>query len=379
MKKVVVHLFYELPNVFNDKYIYFVDDEFSNLEHEAIIYNSKKFNAEAYKDSKFRFYPLPEASLGKFRYLLKFFHKREFDLLIIHGLFYRDLDIVFMALVSRFTNIGKKTLWSMWGGDIYSFQLPPESFLRRVKFNIEEFFKKETIQKIAFSTTIVPSQAKSLNENYKVEFQPYDAFYPNPLKFEIIADIKSVQTNFGDDKKLVLLGNSASPSNNHLLGLELLSEFVGKISVLCPMAYGNDEYRQKVIAEGNKIFAEDFSCQTQFLEPEAYLHKLNHVDCALFVHDRQQALGNIMILLCLGKKVFMKKEALHYIFLKNLGFSVFAIEDLSIEIFSDVTIDRNEEYRKVIRFFSDSAAKDKWANVFERTIARTREEKTLIV
>lgn len=54
---------------------------------------------------------------------------------------------------------------------------------------------------------------------------------------------------------------------------------------------------------GINLFGDNFILLTEFLSPEEYAKILANVDVAIFAHRRQQALGNILALIYIGKKV----------------------------------------------------------------------------
>jgi len=73
------------------------------------------------------------------------------------------------------------------------------------------------------------------------------------------------------------------------------------------LSYGNEFHKNKVIEEGKKHFGNNFIPLMDFMEYTAYIELLKKVDIAVFNHNRQQAMGNILTLLGLGKKVYIKK------------------------------------------------------------------------
>ena len=116
----------------------------------------------------------------------------------------------------------------------------------------------------------------------------------------------------------LLLGNSATSTNNHLDAFEQLST-IPNILVYCPLSYGNEHYRELIIAEGYRLFKDRFIPLVDFMEREQYIDFVNEMDAIVMFHNRSQAFGNIITALCLGKPVFMKpSNSLKYT-INNMG------------------------------------------------------------
>jgi hypothetical protein len=56
---------------------------------------------------------------------------------------------------------------------------------------------------------------------------------------------------------------------------------------------------------------------------EEYTAYLSDIDLAIFNHKRQQAMGNIIGLLSLGKKVFIRSDISPWPYFKGKGFELF--------------------------------------------------------
>lgn len=103
----------------------------------------------------------------------------------------------------------------------------------------------------------------------------------------------------------LLLGNSATTSNNHLDAFEQLRN-VPNIEVYCPLSYGDIPYRNKVIDAGRAIFGNNFFPIIDFMPSNEYATFLNDMDVVYMYHNRSQAFGNIVMAIAMGKPVFMK-------------------------------------------------------------------------
>ena len=97
--------------------------------------------------------------------------------------------------------------------------------------------------------------------------------------------------------------------------------------LICPLSYcATKEYQQEIINYGKDIFGDKFIPLLDFLPLADYLEILKKVDIAIFAHENQQAYGNIIQLLGMGKKVYMRKTTSYDEITQN-GILVFDFDD----------------------------------------------------
>jgi hypothetical protein len=84
---------------------------------------------------------------------------------------------------------------------------------------------------------------------------------------------------------------------------------------------------------------------------DEYLKFLKSIDIAIFNHERQQAMGNTINLLGMGKKVFMRTGLSHYDFMKSIGIILNSFTDLNIEKIEESEAKNNEA---IVGFYSIS-------------------------
>jgi hypothetical protein len=152
----------------------------------------------------------------------------------------------------------------------------------------------------------------------------------------------------------ILLGNSASFTNNHIEIFEILKNFdLKKKQIVTPLSYGSEKYQQQILAVGQKLFNENFEPMVDFIPKGEYFKVLQKCGIVIMNHYRQQAVGNVMMMLWMGAKVFLDERNSVFHYLKRINISVFSIQnDLNIEnpevfILLDSTIQkRNREILK---------------------------------
>ena len=75
----------------------------------------------------------------------------------------------------------------------------------------------------------------------------------------------------------ILVAHSAHPGNCHIESFHMLEHLKNEdIEIICPLSYGIPEYRDKVIAEGRRIFGEKFRPLTEFMQKEDYIQLVNY-------------------------------------------------------------------------------------------------------
>jgi dTDP-N-acetylfucosamine:lipid II N-acetylfucosaminyltransferase len=128
----------------------------------------------------------------------------------------------------------------------------------------------------------------------------------------------------------ILVGNSATPTNNHLEAFRLLArhDLSGR-KIIVPLSYGLPGYREAVIKSGQAMFGDQFVPVREFLPLLEYARLTANCSVVVMNHRRQQALGNIGATLYRGAKVFLEECSPAYAFLKSRGAHVYATASLA--------------------------------------------------
>lgn len=244
--------------------------------------------------------------------------------------------------------LGKKIIWSAWGGDLYETTLFNKPILtinlwmpltknliktyskpkhlpipKQIKKLIKNFIcldlinQKRIFQKIDYVSTVLPSEFDLLKKKigFRAQYIPFQ--YVN-LHSE--GDVAYVDTNAND----ILVGNSADSTNNHLDIIALLKKRHITNDLFIPLAYGDQEYKNRILPF---LVASNIKLQTTYIPKIEYSHRLSLCKAAIFGHIRQQALYNVNRMLMQGSKVFFFKNSMVYQFYKSLGAYVYCIED----------------------------------------------------
>ncbi|MNF42841.1 4-alpha-L-fucosyltransferase [compost metagenome] len=127
----------------------------------------------------------------------------------------------------------------------------------------------------------------------------------------------------------ILVGNSASAENNHIDSFSLLHQIgVDDRKVITPLSYGDARYRDLILIKGREFLRECFEPLIDFMPISEYVRVLESCGFVVMNHVRQQAVGNIVIMLYLGAKVFVRKECPTYAYFKEQGAVIFSIQEL---------------------------------------------------
>ncbi len=282
------------------------------------------------------------------------------DKIFLHSLF--DLRALLWLLSNQ--KYFKKTCWKIWGGDLYYYKFRNKD----LKFDQYEEIRKHIIQNISYIITFMNGDYALAQKWYKTIAKCLPAFYPNPINYQIL-DLLEETKEQSEEKITILIGNSADPSNKQLEIFEKLLKFKNEnIEIITPLSYGNTEWAKYVVQKGKELYGDKFKPLLKFLPPEEYAQVLNSVDIAIFNHDRQQALGNILALLYLRKKVYIKNDITTWDFFneKNIKvYNTYKITNSSFReflSFEDNFKNRNKEI--VQKEFSEEKCIELWKNVF---------------
>ena len=188
----------------------------------------------------------------------------------------------------------------------------------------------------------------------------YCIAYPsNVCDYSIIGNQEISKNHFN-----ILIGNSGTSENNHSEAFNyLINHRKNNFNVFCPLSYGDNNYSNNIKILGKKYFKDNFFYLDKILQTDDYNSFLSSIDIAIMLQDRQAAMGNILRLLGLGKKVYFKSNAPHYLFLKRLGFYVYEID--KFELLKIKEVEKYSNKRLIEQHFSTKALINQWNLIFD--------------
>ncbi|WP_029232402.1 TDP-N-acetylfucosamine:lipid II N-acetylfucosaminyltransferase [Butyrivibrio sp. VCB2006] len=231
-------------------------------------------------------------------------------------------------------SIKKKMYWQFWGGDLLRYD---ESNISHDADGLEK--KKRFVsclEEIKACIFLTPLEYKEYVRIFGTEKEHYVAAMPYDPE-DYCCDYTLFISKEKNSALRIIVGNSASSENEHERVFDLLSPFNDQdILIICPLVYGDEEYKEDVIAKGKKIFGNKFLPVTEWSNLKQYHYFLGTMDIGIFAMKRQQAMGNILALLKMGKKIYLEKDGLNYRhFTKNYGFYCYDIGELDDMRFVD--------------------------------------------
>lgn len=114
-----------------------------------------------------------------------------------------------------------------------------------------------------------------------------------------------------------------------------------------------------------KLFGKDFVPLTKFMDLKTYNKLQSNIDMAIFNHKRQQAMGNILTLLYLGKKVYIRDDIVTWNFMQENKLKVFSFNTLEDDLYKKIDSHIAEENRKKINSrFNIDIFIEEWKIIF---------------
>lgn len=249
--------------------------------------------------------------------------------IILHGLWRHEV----IRLLYFQPWLLKKCYWVLWGGD---YCLGKESYSKRHNFILQNV-----------------GHLISMAGDYKYVQKEYGykgkVFYSNSFYASNIFQGDLSIANNGS-KTIFLIGNSGDSLNHHKEILESLRQYRNQeIELICPLSYcATKEYQQEIISYARNLFGDKFKPLLDFMPLKEYLEILKRIDIALFAHKNQQAYGNIIQLLGMGKKVYIRKTTSWEI-LQNNGFIIFDFDSqITLEKLNETQASKNHRLAKEI-------------------------------
>lgn len=345
VKVKYLHIFNNTNEKFSEPFINFINSKFDADDHFFYhIGEDKRTNKVRRNNADF---------IKGFKYfnLVRDLYKAE--KIFLHSLFF---DYVLIILFMQ-PWLLKKCIWNMWGGDLYYYKYRNEN----LKSNIYEVIRKSVIKNMGGIMTVVRGDYELAQKWYHAKGKYYHSFtYPSNLYKGIMLS----QDERDHDKIYIQLGNSADPSNNHLQILNQISKYKDEeIVIICPLSYGDVKHRDKTIESGIKIFADKFVPLTKFISIEEYTSLQSKIDIAVFGHERQQAMGNIITLLGMGKKVYMRKDTSQWKLFKDIDVNIYDADDFNLDLIEENK--KTHNIKKIRTYFSEESLIRDLKTIFE--------------
>lgn len=246
--------------------------------------------------------------------------------IIVSGLFNR-MDIGLIRLPKK---ILRKVYLHFWGGDFYNYRIT--NFFSKKYIHKKILYR--CIKRCAGIITLIPGDYEELSKIFPNEKPHFVASMPEDS--ERRDDYEKYLNNEVRTNK-ILVGNSATRENHHLEAFNLLEHLRDKdIKIICPLSYGDSAYAREVAETGKEIFGAKFVPLFKYQNFEQYKHTIADCSVGIFANDRQQAMGNIAMMIKMGKKLYLRKGTSMWNDYKNHDLIIYPLDNLANESVNEV-------------------------------------------
>lgn len=259
-----------------------------------LIYNSP----ELYEEFENVFFFLDSKKPRFLTWILFVNEARKTGLIVTHGLFGLTCECLYLC-----PGAVSKTRWVIWGGDLYldlnaTPNISRKSSIKELCDRIHKHIKRSVVRDINGIITAISRDIEFAETTYKIQKPRFSAFYPLPVNFGLFDNVINDSSKYADDKAIrtILLGNSASNTNEHFEVIDFLAQLNKEMQfqVICPLSYGDKEYASQVDIYGRKKIGNNFVSLLAFMQPPDYAKILLSADIAIMNHRNQEAVGTIL-------------------------------------------------------------------------------------
>lgn len=295
-------------------FIDFVKENFDFNEHEFLL--TKGMAQDNLITSENIKLLSEETRTARFKHYVQILTKmHQADNIILHSL--ADHTIVKILFFTPW--LLKKCYWVIWGGDLYVYRFGK----RNRKWRVREFFRRSVIKNMGHLVTYIKGDIDLAREWYGAQGEYHESIMYLSNIYKELDTLRSDSSTIN-----IQLGNSANSTNNHTEILEKLLPFKNEnICIYVPLSYSDQNHAKKVIKTGKELFGNKFVPLTDFMPFDEYLDFLGKIDIAIFNNTRQQALGNIITLLGLGKTVYIRSDTTQWQLFKEKDMKIYDTND----------------------------------------------------
>jgi len=332
------------PGPITEDFFPFIENYFDCSDHKLLSFTRAKFRFNPAKINVIK-------KTGKIKSIINFYiHSYRAKKIIIHGLFGWHLPL----LLALNPWVLKRCYWVIWGGDLYYHSLRVKNF----RSNLFEIARKYVIKRIGNLVSYIDGDVNLAREWYGASGDYHHCLmYPSNVFHALEASVKDTNDT------AILVGNSADPSNNHYEIFKKLEKLnLEKIKIYCPLSYGDAIYADQVATKGYDLFGDRFVALRNMMPVGQYLRLLANVDIAIFAHKRQQAMGNTIALLGLGKKVYIRNDVTTWKLFADLNVRIFDVEKLNFSPMA--TKEKEINIKKINDYFSNAKLVSQWGKIF---------------
>jgi len=310
----------------------FINTFSANLRELGILSQNRLIVASK-KELKYVERTLPHAPLYSSRFKSIVGDTMQYEAVYIH---------LFSPLMYRWVarNSFRQLNWMVWGADLYNLPgiktdfydtitkqqyssqgKPLSEWLYLVKvWATNSRFKDKAYAKIDNVLTWMTTEyayAKSNIPSLRARHKFF--FYENQIPYQKLDERSAESRIINKDVPLIMVGNSGYPTNNHLDVIDYIEKHGIKADLCIPVSYGDKGYitflKRKLASYSNGTV----TFVDKFMDFDEYLNLLYSADAFVMNSIRPQGYGNVLMMLYLGKPVFMNERNISAQDLKKHG------------------------------------------------------------
>lgn len=293
-------------------------------------------------------------------------------------IFFQALSYEKAKVLSNIKSNKKVFIWGLWGFELYNIvdyfgnfkdsNISTTKKEKSLKSRIRDFYTFNFIYKRAVKKLDICLFLLESDFNLLSKFISHDAIWMTAC-YQTVENIHGIKNDFEVAGNSILLGNSSTPSNKHAQIFDALKAYdLGDRSLIAPLSYGDDEYREEIIKLGKENFGGNFKPLTSFFDIDSYLEEIKNCAHVIMAHERQQGFGSIIMMLSGGSKVYLSNSGPLYSWFKNLGVVIFCVEkDLPHELDEPLNDEEKEHNKKILTgYLSEELVLVRLKTIFEK-------------
>lgn len=319
-----------MDNYFNNGIIKLINEnplDFNMKDHLFIMTSISKYKElKHYSNVKYE----PQILKNQYR---KFLRYASFtDYIFMHSL---PLSLTQMMLLKK--NVASKIVWCIWGHDLYGKKLKLKGLsiyrkLRRIAyrflFNLIYVNRVKQFYAIGIGFKYDALEIRRLYDDVQIVMTPYGFGYPKAEVDKAICEYKNNEIE-KHSKSKIMIGHSSYSFLKHEEILNKLLKYKGdNISITIPLSYGDKNYGANIEKIAKQLFEEKVQIVKEYMSLTDYVKYLMSVDIAIFDYEHQSALGNIFLLLYLGKKVYLSNQGIIHWAMRAEGIKIYNAHDI---------------------------------------------------
>lgn len=279
---------------------------------------------------------------------------KAYDVVILHGL--PTAWLIPMVLLKQ------SYVWLGWGYDYYNRSFDDALLVEPLILpkTLECLSNQDNVGSVNFSwISLIKLMAKKILESglfYKLAMRNLKVFSPVlPEEYELVKQkyglgkntryfpwnygilekhlAKNIQLDGITNANSILLGNSATPTNNHLEALDVILNSGSERAVYIPLSYGSVPYARlvKEYIRSKPVLSAQCKVLDTFVPLDEYNAIINNCGFVIMNHVRQQALGNIVAMMYRGAKIFLREESILYKHFKEKNAYIYSVQELELD------------------------------------------------